>query len=209
VKRSRIFLLLGLLLVIALVTSGCFQIRMFKLNKDSIAAGEMVTVRVETFPVSMSTTDTQQGYFFLLIGYDNIDWQGSSQVDADGNWGGPYNKGNNNALRNLLLTDGMCNANGVDAQDMESSFSDWRVVVSSTEFGPEGATAGQLGLRNRVQLYFNGPAGVGDGGRGDVVVFSGVWDDDLFNSGPGETGVPTGEEIACTGMISFSVPYTD
>ena len=34
-KRSRIFLLLALLLAIVLVTSGCFQIRMFKLNKDS------------------------------------------------------------------------------------------------------------------------------------------------------------------------------
>ena len=205
-KRSRIWLLLALLLVIALLTSGCFQIRMFKLNKDSIAAGEMVTVRVETFPVSMSTTDTQSGYFFLLIGYDTIDWQGSSQVDADGNWGGPYNKGNNNALKNLLLTDGMCNASGIDAQDMAASFADWRVVVSLTEFGPEGATAGQLGLRNRVQLYFNGPGGVGDGDRGDVVVFSGVWDDGLFAAAD---GIPTGDEIACTSMVSFSVPYTD
>jgi hypothetical protein len=205
VKRSRIFLLPALLLVIVLVTSGCFQIRMFKLNKDSIAAGEMVTVRVETFPISMNTTDTQSGYFFLLIGYDNIDWQGASQVDVDANWGGPYNKGNNIALKDLLLTDGMCNANGIDAQDMAASFADWRVVVGDTEFGPEGATAAELGLRNRVQLYFNGPAGVGDGDRGDVVVFSGIWDDEWIASLP---GVPEAAEIACTGMISFSVPYT-
>jgi hypothetical protein len=206
VKRSRIFLLLGLLLVIVLVTSGCFQIRMFKLNKDSIAAGEMITVRTETFPVGMSQTDTQVGYFFLLIGYDNIDWQGSSQIDADGNWGGPYNKGNNNALRNVLLTDGICNSSGVDAQDMESSFDNWRVVVSDTEFGPEGATAAELGQRNRTQLYFNAPAGVGDGDRGDIVVFSGIWDDEWIASQP---GVPEASEVACTGMIAFSVPYTD
>lgn len=208
-KRSRIFLLLGLLLVIALVTSGCFQIRMFKLNKDSIAEGEMITVRTEAYPLGMNTTDTNVGYYFLLIGYDDIDWQGSSQIDADGNWGGPYNKGNNNALVNLMLTDGVCNANGVDAEDMASSFDAWRVVVSNTEFGPEGASAAQLGERNRTQLYFNAPVGVGDGDRGDIVIFSGVWDDDLFNSGPGQTGVPAAEEVACTGMISFSVPYTD
>ena len=105
-KRSRIWLLLALLLAIALVTSGCFQIRMFKLNKDSIAAGERSPSGWRPSRVSMSTTDTQVGYYFLLIGYDNIDWQGSSQIDADGNWGGPYNKGNNIALTNLLLTDG-------------------------------------------------------------------------------------------------------
>ncbi len=204
-KRSRVFLLLALLLAVVLATSGCFQIRMFKLNKDSIAAGEMVTVRVETFPVSMNTTDTQVGYFFLLIGYDNIDWQGSSQVDADGYWGGPYNKGNNTALKNLLLTDGQCSQNGIDAQDMAASFANWRVVVSDTQFGPEGATAGQLGLRNRVQLYFNGPVGVGDGDRGDVVVFSGIWADEWI---PGTPGVPEAAEAVCTGLISFSVPYT-
>jgi hypothetical protein len=208
VKRSRIWLLLALLLVIALLTSGCFQIRMFKLNKDSIAAGEMVTVRTEAYPVGMSSTDTQPGFYFLLIGYDGIDWQGSSQVDADGNWGGPYNKGNNNALRNFLLVDGNCSSNGIDAQDMASSFSNWRVVMSLSEFGPEADTAAQLGLRNRTQLYFNAPGGVGDGDRGDVVIFSGVWDDGLLESQVAD-GVPEAGEIACTGMISFSVPYTD
>jgi len=206
VKRSRIFLLLGLLIVIALVTSGCFQIRMFKLNKDSIAAGELVTVRTEAYPLSMNTTDTNVGYYFLLIGYDNIDWQGSSQIDADGNWGGPYNKGNNAALVTFLLTAGNCDANGVDAEDMESSFDAWRVVVSNTEFGPEGASAAQLGQRNRTQLYFNAPVGVGDGDRGDIVIFSGVWDDGLFDP---EDGAPDAGEVACTGMITFSVPYTD
>jgi hypothetical protein len=150
----------------------------------------MVTVRTEAFPVSTNAGDTQVGYYFLLIGYDNIDWQGSSQVDVDGNWGGPYNKGNNLALTNLMLTDGMCNANGVDAQDMESSFGNWRVVVSLTEFGPEGATAAQLSDRNRTQLYFNGPAGVGDNDRGDVVIFSGVWDDGAFAAADGN---PTAE----------------
>jgi hypothetical protein len=205
VKRSRTWLLLALLLAIALVTSGCFQIRMFKLNKDSLSAEETVTVRVETYPVSMSTTDTSSGYFFLLIGYDNIAWHGSSQVDVEGNWGGPYNKGNNTALKNLLLTDGMCNANGVDAQDMAASFAAWRVVVSDTQFGPEGPTAAQLDDVNRVQLYFDAPSAVSDGDRGDVVVFSGIWDDEWIASLP---GVPEAAEIACTGMISFSVPYT-
>jgi hypothetical protein len=147
------------------------------------------------------------GYYFLLIGYDNIDWQGSSQIDADGNWGGPYNKGNNLALTNLMLTDGTCaGPGGIDAEDMAGSFDDWRVVVSLTEFGADGPSAAQLGLRNRTQLYFNAPAGVGDDQRGDVVVFSGVWDDGLLG---GTAGIPEAGEVACTGMISFSVPYTD
>jgi hypothetical protein len=89
---------------------------------------------------------------------------------------------------------------------MEASFDDWRVVVSLEEFGPEGATAAELGLRNRTQLYFNAPAGVGDDDRGDVVIFSGVWDDGLFDP---EDGAPDAGEVACTGMITFSVPYTD
>jgi hypothetical protein len=206
VKRSRIFLLLGLLLVIVLVTSGCFQIRMFKLNKDSVAAGEQVTMRVEAYPVDMSGTDTNPGYFFLLIGYDNIDWQGSSQIDADGNWGGPYNKGNNQALVNLLLTAGNCDANGIDPADMEGSYDDWRVVVSLDEFGPEGATAAELGLRNRTQLYFNGPVDAQDGDRGDIVVFSGIWLDEWI---PATPGVPDPGEVFCNSMVATSVPYTD
>lgn len=205
-KRSRTWLLLALLLVIALVTSGCFQIRMFKLNKRSIAAGEMITVRTEAFPVSMSTADTNEGYYFLLIGYDNIDWQGSSQIDADANWGGPYNKGNNAALVTFLLTAGNCNTRGLDAADMETFYEDWRVVVSLDEFGPEGATAAQLGLRNRTQLYFNAPANAQDNMRGDVVIFSGIWDDGLFG---GVDGTPEPGEVFCTGVVAFSVPYTD
>ncbi|MBN2112552.1 MAG: hypothetical protein JW785_00330 [Acidimicrobiia bacterium] len=205
-KRSRIWLLLALLLAIALVTSGCFQIRMFKINKDSLAAGEMVTVRTEAFPVSMSTVDTNEGYYFLLIGYDNIDWQGSSQIDADGNWGGPYNKGNNAALVAFLLTAGNCQSIGIDAADMEASFEDWRVVVSLEEFGPEGATEAQLGLRNRTQLYFNAPATAQEDQRGDIVIFSGIWDDGLFG---GIDGTPEAGETFCTGLVTFSVPYTD
>jgi hypothetical protein len=205
-KRSRVWLMLALLLVIALVTSGCFQIRMVKISPKSAAAGEQITVRTEAYPLSMSTADTQEGYYFLLIGYTNIDWLGSSQIDVDGNWGGPYNKGSNAALETFLLTAGNCTATGIDAADMEGAFDDWRVLVSLEEFGPEGATAGELGLRNRTQLYFNAPAGVGDDQRGDVVIFSGVWDDGLFG---GVAGVPEAGETACTGLVSFSVPYTD
>lgn len=39
-KRSRIWVMVALLLVIALVTSGCFQIRFFKMNKKSLGVGE-------------------------------------------------------------------------------------------------------------------------------------------------------------------------
>ncbi|MFH1330207.1 MAG: hypothetical protein ABIJ48_06125 [Actinomycetota bacterium] len=205
-KRSRVWLMLALLLAIALVTSGCFQIRMFKLNKRSLAAGEMVNVRVETYPMSMSQTDTQHGYFVLLIGMKNISWHGASQVDVDGNWGGPYNKGNNTALVNLLRAGGNCASNGLDAADVTNYT--WRVVVSDTEFGVDGPTPAQLGLRNRVQLYFDAPAYAEAGDKGDLIIFSGVWDDDLGGSF-GTHGVPDAGEAVCTGMIATSVPYTD
>ena len=39
-----------------------------------------------------------------------------------------------------------------------------------------------------------------------MVVFSGTWADEWIASLP---GVPEAGEIGCTGMISFSVPYTD
>ena len=120
------------------------------------------------------------GYFFLLIGYDNIDWQGSSQVDVDGNWGGPYNKGNNNALKNLLLTDGDLQrqrrrrpGHGSQLQRLARRGQRHRVRPRRGHRRPAGPD------RNRTQLYFNGPAGVADGDRGDVVIFSGVWDDGL------------------------------
>lgn len=201
-KRSRIWLLLALLLVIALVTSGCFQIRMFKISPKSAAAGEQITVRTEAYPQGMGSVLNQPGFYFVLIGHDNVDWLGSSQIDADGYWGGPYEKGNNTGLRDLLLSGGECATHGIDAADMESTFDSWRVVVSLEAFGTDSPSTAQLALRNRTQLYFLAPAGVGAGEYGDIVLFSGIWVDDA-------DGVPQTGEALCTGMISFSVPYTD
>lgn len=142
----------------------------------------MVNVRVEMYPVAKDMQEVQVGQLVLLIGLKNINWQGASPVDPDGNWGGPYTRGNNTPLRDLMRSGGICVANGVDAGNV-TGYDQWRVVLSSARLGCDPCSDAQLAQRLRVQLYLTAPALFpGNVHRGDLIVFSGIWDDQAFGA---------------------------
>jgi hypothetical protein len=200
-RRSRLFLLAGLLAAVALVTSGCFQIRSFSLNRKSLTANEVARVDLKLFPLSMASAENQAGRVVLLIGTDDIAYTRASRFDLGGNWGGPVGRASNNALRDLMRSGGVCSANGVDAQEI-TGFT-WRAIISSADLGAESPTAAQLDDALRVNVSFKSPADVSSLNRGNIVIFSGVWDDGLVTN----DGIPQAGEVACTGLISFSIPY--
>lgn len=202
-KRSRVWLLLAMLLAIALVTSGCFQIRSFSVNRKSLGANEVATVNLSLYPLSTASAENTVGRVVLLIGTDDISYDRTSRFDLTGNWGGPVGRASNNALRNLMRGGGVCSTNGVDAQEI-TGFT-WRAIISGADLGADAATAAQLDDVLRVNTYFKSPAVLGALNRGNIVIFSGVWDDGLITA----DGIPEAGEVACTGFISFSIPYTD
>ncbi len=93
-KRSRIWLLLALLLAIALVTSGCFQIRAFSVNRKSLGAKRGGHGQAAACTRSALAPPTpRSGRVVLLIGTDDIAYDRASQVRPHGNWGGPVGQG--------------------------------------------------------------------------------------------------------------------
>jgi len=203
VKRSRVWLLLALLLVIALVTSGCFQIRSFQVSPRSLAANQVATVNLNLYPLSTSSAETQPGRVVLLVGTHDIAYDRTSRFDLSGNWGGPTGRASSVALRDLIRGGGVCQANGVDAQEI-TGFT-WRATISAADLGVDGPTAQQLDDVLRVKLYFKSPANAAADMRGNVIIFAGIWDDGLTTA----DGIPQAGEVACAGLISFSIPYTD
>ncbi|MBM3694374.1 MAG: hypothetical protein FJW79_00300 [Actinobacteria bacterium] len=203
-KRQRTWLLLALLLVVALVTSGCFQIRAFSITPKSLAANGTAQVKLSLFPLSRSTLDTQVGRVVLLVGTSNIAYQYASNFDLTGNWGGPVGKALAPVLRNLMRSGGVCSSNGLDAADITGYT--WQAIVSTVDLGADPPTAAQLDDVLRVNLGFKAPGDAATGQRGNIIIFSGVWDDGPLGS---QAGVPEAGEVACTGMLTFSVPYTN
>lgn len=201
-KRSRAGLLLALLLVIALVTSGCFQIRSFQVSPRSLAANQVATVNLNLYPLSMSSAETQPGRVVLLVGTHDIAYDRTSRFDLSGNWGGPTGRASSVALRDLIRGGGVCQANGVDAQEIDGFTR--RATIGAADLGVDGPTAQQLDDVLRVKLYFKSPANAADM-RGNVIIFTGIWDDGLTTA----DGIPQAGETACSGLISFSIPYTD
>ena len=206
-KRSRIWLLLALLLAIALLASGCFQIRGLKLKALSLAANESGIAKLELYPVSMAEIESFDARVVLLIGVDEIEFDKVSAFDNTANWGGPFPFQRLASLRDILLTEGNCSFSGIDAFDMKDSYDEWRAYVTLAEIDLEGgATAAELEKLMKVNLSLQAPTDAAAGGRGNVVVFSAAWDDDVIGVLP---GVPEAGEALCTGMVTFSIPYTN
>jgi len=202
-KRSRVWMLLALFAV-ALLTSGCFQIRAFTITPKSLAANGVAQVKLSLYPVSTSGFDTQRGYVVLLVGTGNIDYAYASNFDLTGNWGGPVGKWTNDALRDLMLVGGVCQVGGIDAAYITGLT--WRAVLSTARLGVDGPGVGRLNDVLRVNLGLRAPADAAEDERGNVLVFSGVWDDGPLGT---QVGVPEAGDVACTGLIFFSIPYRD
>ena len=195
----------ALVIVIALITSGCFQIRFFKVKTKSLAAGETTRISFEWFPVSMSSIDTSNARIFMLIGLDYIELAQFSKFDLQGNWNGPLDRSSNNTLRNLLRMDNVCSRNGIDAADV-TGMDTWRAFVSDATIDADDPSAAEVvkALMSNMKLRAPGDAEADD--RGNVVIFGGAWQDGLIGAAD---GVPQAGEVACTGAVLFSIPYTN
>jgi len=199
--RSRRVALIGLVLVLALITAGCFQIRMFKIDgRYSLEPGTSTAVQVDLYPMALTGTVMTSDQIVLLIGLDNLNFHSMNPWDPGGNWGGPLASVRNDAVANFLLEEGNCNANGVDASDMEGWYDDWLAYASVDRVDGTGLTWADLARVFRIRFRVERPAGTGDSEYGSVTVFSAGWADD-------GDGVAEGEELICTGMVAFSIPF--
>ena len=186
-----------LIVVLAVLTAGCFQIRNFRLDVDAASTGDRVTVTFDLYPAGTGTGYVAgAGYPFLLIGFDStLKVKAVSTFDRQANFGGPFARSNNNTLRSLLLSGGECDSNGIDASAV-TGMSWWAYHTDSTV----DSTSGALGDNFRVKVAFERIAGADDA-AGQFVVFSGTWTE------VGVDGVPTSGEVACTSMTFSGIPF--
>lgn len=197
--RSRRVATIVLVLVLALLTSGCFQIRLFKIKgRYSLAPGTSTAVQLDLYPVALSTGTASR--VVILIGLDQLNYHSRSLFDLAGNWGGPAASTQNDTAEGLLLTAGTCAANGVDAADMATFYDDWYAFVANDVVDTTGLTWADLADVYRLRIRVEREAGTTDDSLGSVVVFAGFWVDD-------GDGVVEAGEMLCNSMVATSIPF--
>ena len=103
----------ALVVVLALLTSGCFAIRGMSLSRNALAPGEATMVRLELRPYASGIQTSDK--VFVLIGWSDADRRSKVKFDTLGNWGGPYDGKSTLSLATHLLAGGACQAYGLDA----------------------------------------------------------------------------------------------
>jgi hypothetical protein len=201
--RSRRVAFVGLVLALALVSSGCFQIRMFKIegrySLETTAPADQTAVQVDLYPMALATALQQNDRIVLLIGLQNLDFRLMQQWDPAGNWGGPYTAVRNDAIATYLRQGDNCTANGIEASDITGM--EWLGFASPGNVTAMGLTWEDLADVFRIRFRVARPAETDDFDYGSVVVFSAGW---LESDGD---GIPEDDELVCTGMVAFSVPF--
>jgi hypothetical protein len=157
-------------------------------------------VQLDLYPMALSTALQTNDRVVLLIGLQDLDFHSMRPWDPGGNWGGPLASFRNDAVATFLLEEGNCTANGVDASDMEGDYDEWLAYVSNDPVDATSLTWADLAEVFRVRFRVERPDGTDDSNYGSVVVFSAGWADE-------GNGVPAGQELVCTGMIAFSIPF--
>jgi hypothetical protein len=192
--------MLILVLALALLTSGCFQIRLFKIKgRYSLEPGTATAVQLDLYPVALSLGNAGSRVV-ILIGLEQLDYHSRSQFDLVGNWGGPMGSTQNDTAEGVLLTAGECTAYGVDAADMAASYDEWYAFVSNDTVDTTGITWSELADVFRLRIRVQREAGTDDDSFGNVVVFSAWWMDD--GNGVAEAG-----ELVCNSMMASSIPF--
>ncbi len=198
--RSRRLPIVVLILVLALLTSGCFQIRLFKIQgRYSLAPGAATAVQMDLYPVALSLGNAGQRVV-ILIGLEQLDYHSRSQFDLAGNWGGPMGSTLDSTAETVLLSGGVCMANGIDAADMGASYDEWFAFVSNSTVDTTGITWANLAEVFRLRIRVQREAGTDDDSLGNVVVFSAWWMDD-------GNGIVEAGEIVCNSMVATSIPF--
>jgi len=191
----RFRLVVAVLAVFSLLATACFQIIGFT-YKDPLSPGEKGKIVVDLGPFSSSNNTT--AIPFLVVGTAaNLDQNGTSKFDLKVNFGGKYASTSDNTLRNLALAGGECDAGGLDADDIEGSFSTWRAFRTSVTVN---SGSGALGTPFRVKVKIQRSGGANNSSA-NFVIFSGSWVDD-------GDGIVESGEIICTGLIQGAIPFT-
>jgi len=183
-----------IVLAFSLVTSACFQIKYFKMTPQALSPGATGAIRLDLHRLSGDEQNTN-GYTFILIGYENtkVKLNAVGQFDVFGNFGGPFTRVNDNALKNHLRTAGNCVANGIDAANV-TGMTAWRAYRTTAKMD---STAGGMNdpfmLKLKFQRLF-----ADNSKRANFVVFTGTWAD-LDDNGV----VSGGDATVCAG-ISFA-----
>jgi len=198
--RSRRVAMIVLVLVLAMLTSGCFQIRLFKIKgRYSLPPATSTAVQLDLYPVALSLLNAGSRVV-ILIGLEQLNYHSRSSFDLAGNWGGPMGSGQDDTAEAVLLTAGECSAYGVDAADMAASYDEWYAFVSSNTVDTTGITWAELADVFRLRIRVEREAGTTDDSFGNVVVFSAWWQDD--GDGVAESG-----EFVCNSMVATSIPF--
>ncbi|MCB2225007.1 MAG: hypothetical protein KQH83_12660 [Actinobacteria bacterium] len=186
--------LVPLVLALALVTSGCFQIRYFQQKPDgAIGPDEVGKVYLRLYQVSQSEMNTD-AYTFILIGIDaDLKLKLVGNFDTKGNFGGPFTRVRDDDLRDVLIADDNCSANGISASDI-TGMANWYAYRTDVKMdSTAGGYNDPLLVHVRLKRNFADPDD-----RGDFVIFSGTWAD-LTGEGDPDPG-----EAVCAGMIFSS-----
>ena len=181
----------SILAVMAILTSACWQISTARMNPTMTEFGK-VTVDLRGFGDG-ATFDEKA---FVLVGYNNISPRIGRVFDVDGNFGGSWQGDINNTMRNVLVGGtSSCATGGVNIGDFESSFTSWKAYVSPVAIDMAANNNARMMFQHGVQR------GTADG-IGQVLVASGVWDDD-------GDGIPEASELLCGGVAQLSTNYVD
>jgi len=191
--KARFRLMAAGLVAFSLVLSSCFTLRVIGISPKSLGPGDTAKINVKLYPVSSSTTGAAP--VVLLIGLEGLDPGTVSNFDKKGNFGGPFSRVTDNAIRDIMLAE--CTIYGVDASAVEPNFDEWRAYRT---IAAVNSAAGPITKAFKVSIEVDRAAGTDDTSFGYYVVFSGMWLDD------GDGVVESGETV-CNGMMGGSVAF--
>ena len=195
---------IAVLLVSALMMSGCFVIRGFFWTVTKIKRGEKGVLVLHLKPAE---EDKDKGYVFVLIGVTDFPPENPGdpnppppvrlvkprKFDTKGKFGGPHSMIVDNFLRDEMLDSPWCS--GANSSDTVR----WVLVRTSKEIGDRGAI-NQTAL---TRLTFKAHAEAT--GVNPVRVFAGGWSD-LDGDGTYTPDSEKKDQAGCATSISTSIP---
>jgi hypothetical protein len=196
--KSRFRVVAALLVVFSLLFSACFQVRGFRVGPKDLAPGETAKIKLTFTPMGLDWAADHK--VVVLVGLNRLDFRGISDFDIKGLWGGPFTVSNNTALRDHLLTPGVCTSFGIDVSDVTGMT--WRAYATNDVVPATGLTAAELLIKARLNVQVDRSPGTPNGEAGHFLVLSGWWAD------AGNDGVySAGEAAVCTGAVLASVSF--
>ena len=194
--KGRFRLIAVALAAFGLVLSSCFALRVISISPKVLSPGGTGKIAVKLFPSSSGSNSVSR--VVLLIGLQDLDFGTVSQFDTKGNFGGPFARESDDALRDLMLSPGVCAPSGIDADTVEGSFERWKAYRTTNAV--DSSVAG-LNKVFKVTFEVDREGGTDSTSFGSYIVFSAAWGDSDTD------GVPDSGEVICTGVMNGSVAF--